>query len=200
MLRQQARLFRNFTILLDILVVLIAFLLAHHFSGSVGGGGEFHDYALVLLIVFPIWFGLFAYFNLYSSLRMRSLLDVLSAVIKIHLAGAIAASSILYLAAHHGSSRIFFGVFVLISMVLIGIEKASVKLFLYAIRKRGYNARQILILGDNERAQRFTRLVEEHAGWGLRIVGNTPLGELQNIPVICTTHAVDEVVFCLPKE
>jgi len=200
MLRQQARLFRNFTILLDVLVVSFAFLLAHYFSGSVGGGGEFHDYALVLLIVFPIWFGLFAYFNLYSSLRMRSLLDVLSAVIKIHLAGAIAASSILYLAAQHGSSRIFFGVFVLISMVLIGIEKASVKLFLYAIRKRGYNARQILILGDNERAQRFTRLVEEHAGWGLRIVGNPPLGELQKIPVICTTHAVDEVVFCLPKE
>jgi len=26
------------------------------------------------------------------------------------------------------------------------------------------------------------------------------VGELQNIPVICTTHAVDEVVFCLPKE
>ena len=126
--------------------------------------------------------------------------DVLSAVVKIHFAGAIAASSILYLTAHHGSSRIFFGFFVLISLVLIGIEKASVKLFLYAIRKRGYNFRHILIVGDNERAQRFIRLVEEHAGWGLRIVGNPPLGEVQNIPEMCTTHAVDEVVFCLPKE
>ena len=152
------------------------------------------------LIVFPIWFGLFAYFNLYSSLRTRSLSDVLSAVVKIHFAGAIAASSLLYLTGHHGSSRIFFGVFVLISLVLIGIEKTSVKLFLSAIRKRGYNFRHILIVGDNERAQRFTRLVEEHAGWGLRIVGNPPLGEVQNIPEICTTHAVDEVVVCLPKE
>ena len=200
MLRQQARFFRNATIVLDILVVSVAFLLAHHFSGSVGGGGENHEYALVLLVVFPIWFGLFAYFNLYSSLRMRSLLDVLSAVVKIHLAGAIAASSILYLAAHHGSSRIFFGYFVLISLVLICIEKASVKLFLSAIRKRGYNFRHLLIVGDNERAQRFTRLVEEHAGWGLRIVGNPPLEEARNIARICTTHVVDEVVFCVPKE
>lgn len=200
MFRQQARLFRNLTILLDILVVLIAFLLAHYFSSMVGGGGENYEYALVLLIVFPIWFGLFAYFNLYSSLRTRSLSDVLFAVVKIHFSGAIAASSILYLTAHHGSSRIFFGFFVLISLVLICIEKASVKLFLSAIRKRGYNFRHILIIGDNERAQRFTRLVEEHAEWGLRIVGNPPLGEVQNIAEICTTHTVDEVVICLPWE
>jgi len=200
MLRQQARLFRNATIILDILVVSIAFLLAHSFSGSVGGGGENHEHALVFLIVFPIWFGLFAYFNLYSSLRIRSLSDVLIAVVKIHLAGAIAASSVLYLTAHHGSSRIFFGSFVLFSLVLICIEKASVKLFLSAIRKRGYNLRHILIVGDNERAQRVARLVEEHAGWGLRIVGNPPLEEVRNIPGICTKHAVDEVVVCLPKE
>ena len=200
MLRQQARFFRNTTIVLDIVVVSIALLLAHSFSGMVGGSGENHEYALVLLIVFPIWFGLFAYFNLYSSLRTRSLSDVLSAVVKIHFAGAIAASSILYFTAHHDSSRIFFGVFVLISLVLIGIEKASVKLFLSAIRKRGYNFRHILVIGDNERAQRFTRLVEEHAGWGLRIVGNPPLVEMQNIAGICATHMVDEVVFCLTKE
>jgi exopolysaccharide biosynthesis polyprenyl glycosylphosphotransferase len=200
MLRQQAKLFRNLTILLDILVVLIAFLLAHYFRSMVGEGGGNDDDALVLLIVFPIWFGLFAYFNLYSSLRTRSLPDVLFAVVKIHFAGAIAASSILYLAAHHGSSRIFFGMFVLISLALIGIEKSSVKLFLSAIRKRGYNFRHILVIGDNERAQRVTRLVEEHAGWGLRIVGNSLLGEVKNIAEFCATHTVDEVVFCLPKE
>ena len=200
MLRQQARLFRNLTIFLDILAVLIAFLLAHYFSGQVGGGGKNHEYALVLLIVFPIWFGLFAYFNLYSSLRTRSLSDVLSAVVKIHFSGAIAASSILYVTNDHCSGRIFFSTFVLISLVLIGIEKTLIKLFLYAIRKQGYNARQILIFGDNERAQRFTRLVEEHAGWGLRIVSKPPLVQMQNIAEICTTHAVDEVVFCLPQE
>ena len=200
MLREQARFFRNGTIFLDILVVSTAFLLAHYLCGSVGGGEEYHEYALVFLIVFPIWFGLFAYFNLYTSLRTRSLSDVLSAVVKIHFAGAIAVSSILYFTAHHGSSRIFFGVFVLISLVLIGIEKASVKLFLSAIRKRGYNFRHILVIGENERAQRFTRLVEEHAGWGLRIVGNPPLVEMQTIAGICATHTVDEVVFCLTKE
>lgn len=200
MLRQQARFFRNVTVILDILVVSVAFLLAHYFSGMPGGGGENHEYALVLLIVFPIWFGLFACFNLYSSLRTRSLSDVLSAVVKIHFAGAIAGSSLLYLTAHHGSGRIFFGCFVLVSLVLICIEKASVKLFLSAIRKRGYNFRHILIIGNNERAQRVTRLVEEHAGWGLRIVGNPPLGEARNIAEICATRAVDEVVFCLSKE
>src|SRR5512141_2473895 len=109
MLRQQARFFRNITVILDILVVSVAFLLAHYFSGMVVEGGENHEYALVLLIVFPIWFGLFAYFNLYSSLRTRSLPDVLFAVVKIHFAGAIAASSVLYLTPHHDSSRIFFG-------------------------------------------------------------------------------------------
>ena len=200
MLKQQARLFRNVTISLDILVVLFAFLLAHYFSDMVGGGGENPEYALVLLIVFPIWFGLFAYFNLYSSLRIRSLSNILSAVVKIHFAGAIAASSLLYIMGRHGSSRIFFGIFVLTSLVLIGMEKASVKLFLSAIRKRGYNFRHILIVGDNERAGRFARLVEEHAGWGLRIVGNPPVGEVHTIAEICATRAVDEVVFCLTKE
>ena len=48
MLREQARFFRNGTIFLDILVVSIAFLLAHYFSGMVGGGGETYEYALML--------------------------------------------------------------------------------------------------------------------------------------------------------
>lgn len=200
MLRQQARLFRNGTVSLDILVVLIAFVLAYYFSTMVGRGGENYEYALVLLIVFPIWFGLFAYFNLYSSLRTRSLSDVLSAVVKIHFVGAIAASSILYLTAQRGSSRVFFGAFALISLVLIGIEKASIKLFLFAIRKRGYNYRHILIVGDNERSRRFARLVEEHAGWGLRIVDFPFMGELRDIADTCLSRAVDEVVFCLPGE
>jgi len=84
--------------------------------------------------------------------------------------------------------------------VLIGIEKVSVKLFLSAIRKRGYNFRHILIVGDNERARRFARLVEEHAEWGLRVVGTPPLGEVRILPEVCTTQAVDEVVVCLPRE
>jgi len=80
MLRQQARLFRILPILLESCRI-DRFPSGASFQWFGWRDGEFLDYALVLLIVFPIWFGLFAYFNLYSSLRMRSLLDVLSAVI-----------------------------------------------------------------------------------------------------------------------
>jgi hypothetical protein len=51
MIKQQARLFRNVTISLDIVVVSIALMLAHYFNGMVGGGVENHEYALVLLLV-----------------------------------------------------------------------------------------------------------------------------------------------------
>ncbi len=199
MLRQQARFFRNLTILLDILVVSIAFLLAHYFTGPVGWGGDKQEYALVLLIVFPIWFGLFAYFNLYSSLRTRSLSEVLSAVVKIHFAGAIAASSLLYLAGRHGSSRMFFGVFVLVSLALIGIEKTSVKLFL------GHPEAGVQLPPHPDgRRQRAGATVYQACRrarrMGIADRRQPAVGGGAKHPEICMMHAVDEVVVCLSRE
>jgi exopolysaccharide biosynthesis polyprenyl glycosylphosphotransferase len=213
MLRQQARLFRNGTVFLDALAVVAAFFLAHRFSGAVGEIGDIYAYAWVLLIVLPAWYFLFDHFELYSSLRTRSLPDIFLSVAKIHLVGAVITSSAIFLAAPHGFSRTLFVFFVPISLVLVCFEKASIKIFLAAIRRRGYNFRHILIVGDDGRAQRLARIIEEHADWGLRIVGflrhgssgqgiaGYPLlGEARNIADVCMTHALDEVIFCLPME
>ena len=81
------------------------------------------------------------------------------------------------------------------------------------IRRRGYNVRNILIVGNGQKAAHLVRTIEEHANWGLRIVGflqpvSIPaveriagynvLGRLDELVPICKFYAVDEVVFCLP--
>ncbi len=82
-------------------------------------------------------------------------------------------------------------------------------------RQRGFNTRNLLIVGTREKARKFHHLVEDHADWGLKILGfvqadeGEAAGEIEGHPVlgcieelerICKSCSVDEVVFCIPKD
>lgn len=215
MLKQQAMLFKYFTGITDSVVLVFSFLFACSFGGAGAGFGETRESLWMLVVILPIWYYLFEYFGLYSSMRTRPLRAIFAAVVKAHAAGAVLTSSVFFLYAPPGFSRTSFGLFILVSLLLVCLEKTVVKQTLSGIRKRGYNFRHILIVGGDERARRVAGLIEQHADWGLKIVGflrygegpsgkwiaGYPwLGELEEIADICAKHAVDEVVFCLPKE
>lgn len=215
MLKQQAKLLNKITIALDLAALFVAFWLAFRIRGQWGGLSNFRYYLWILLAVLPTWFFLLQYYGFYVSLRTRPVRFILTSLLKVHVVGGVIVTSIIYMMEPAGVSRGLIGFFLLLSYLLIGSGKIFLKFALETIRKGGYNYRNILIVGKETKSRDFVRLVEEHEGWGLRIVGflqfdNEPLGrsilgynvlgQLADLETVCKFYAVDEVVFCLSKE
>ena len=79
------------------------------------------------------------------------------------------------------------------------------------LRIRGYNTRQLLILGTGDAAQNFAKLVERHPDLGLDIIGflrphergpvsvdGPILGNLDDLERLFREEVIDEVAICLP--
>lgn len=81
-------------------------------------------------------------------------------------------------------------------------------------RRRGYNARQVILIGTGRRAQQFLSQVARHPEWGYRLVGlldKDPalkgesiagyrvLGTLDDLPEILESRVIDEVIFVTPR-
>lgn len=215
MLKEQAKLFNRITILADSGSICIAFLLAYLVRSSISQLPALEEYLWVLAVILIVWLLLMAHFGLYASIRTRPFSQILLSLVKVHAAAGIITSSVIYFVDPHGFSRILFSAFIGLSFLMLAAEKAALKGVLGLIRWRGYNTRNILVVGTNERAQEFIALLERHASWGLKLVGiiardesemdrkigNYPiLGRLDDLVDVCKRHPIDEVVFCVPKE
>ncbi|MBI2353621.1 MAG: sugar transferase [Deltaproteobacteria bacterium] len=216
MLKQQARLFTKLAVAVDAACILAALPLAHaliqHFDGRLA---RFLTYDWILLIILPVWLYLITKFGLYSSLRTRSFPQLLWALIKVHLVGGIVISSAVYLVDPKGFSRLLLITYIIICLLLLSAAKGSIKLLLGHFRRRGYNIRQILIVGAGERLTNFVGIIRRHADWGLiiagivnfcgeddgeQIPGCIDLGHVDDLIDICKRMPIDEVVFSVPPE
>ena len=95
------------------------------------------------------------------------------------------------------------------------VEKIILRHLLGFFRRKGYNTRNLLIVGTKEKARRFCQLMDDHKDWGLQIIGflqvkDEPikpevfgyrvLGPVADLLTVCKSNPVDEVVLCLPKD
>lgn len=217
MLKQQARLFTNLAVTLDLIAITAAFVAAHALNQCVVGNlGELHEYSWVLLVILPVWIFLITYSGLYSSMRTKPVSWIAARMIKVHAMGGITVTSCIYLLAPREFSRPLVASFIILSLLLLILVKAGVKLVLNHFRRKGYNVRHILIVGSpGVRLSAFVDLVRHHADWGLIISGIVrvgdhadgecrstypELGPIEELIGICKNNLIDEVVFSLPRE
>jgi exopolysaccharide biosynthesis polyprenyl glycosylphosphotransferase len=90
--------------------------------------------------------------------------------------------------------------------------RLGLRLLLTSLRRTGRNTRFMLMVGANERAQRFADLVESHYELGIKVIGHVKgspgdngvvltrpvIGTLEEIVTILHSQVVDEVAICLP--
>jgi len=215
MLRQQARFFNRLTVFCDLVAVVLAFFLAYSIRSSREDLYAVPYYLWIFLVILPSWYFLLSHYRFYVSIRTRPISHVLMSLVNIHLIGGVVVTSAIYLVDPHGFSRSLVGLFLLFSLALLGIEKIAQKAVLGFIRRRGYNFRQILVVGTDRKARGFIGLLDDHADWGLRIAGvlrladeaesaevggHKVLGTLDQLVETCRKNTVDEVVFCVPAK
>ena len=215
MLKEKETVLRRFLIFVDIVVISLAFLIAYFLKGILHEPGDpLQRYAITLLLAIPLWC-LTLYANgIYLSMRTRSYLEILWAIIKSAALTFLAMGTTIYFLKHSQTSRLFFILFAGFSFGLILLEKTALFMSSHYVRRQGLNTRRILVVGTGKRAQEFIKKVDGHPEWGFEILGaidDEPgrgvhqvgrlevIGTLEDIPLIFHKDAVGEVVFVVPR-
>lgn len=216
MLKQQARLFTKISVLLDVATLVTAFCIAYVLlQFTYHRLQDILEYAWALLVILPTWLLLLSYSGIYGSMRTKRFSEIFGQLFKVHFIGGMVITSFIYILDSKGFSRMLIGAFIIISLVLMTTAKATVKQVLNYFRRKGYNTRNILIVGNGEKARHFAQLVQDHADWGLVVSGFIPfcdndneettpdclkLGTIASLNDLCKKRFIDEVVFSLPPE
>lgn len=112
----------------------------------------------------------------------------------------------------HISRGFVFMTFIFATIFILCEKLILMESFRY-LRKKGFNYRNVLIVGTEERALRFVNFFKTNREFGLQVIGlisDNPdtvgetrydieiLGTLKDIPAISRAHSIDQVLFAVP--
>lgn len=171
-------------------------------------------------IIGPLWMVpllLFAYkfMTAYTPMRSRMFRKEVLIITRAHLVGTVLIFSVLFLHKSQEFSREISVVFAALGLLLLLVERYFVRRTLRYLRQKGYNQKDMLIIGAGDLGQEFARKVREHRDFGYRVigfldddeakqqnsfVGKPVLGRCDMLTGYLETQWVDEVVVALPLE
>jgi len=229
-LKEKEAVLRNAMILLDAFIVSVSFFVAyflrHRFHTFYAWDlfpsihvvkdvdVSLSEYLVVFIFLVPLWCFMLYLNGNYRDLRTRKLLQTVWILIKSSFLVTIIFGAIVFLFKLGFVSRLFFIIFMAISIFLLLSEKIAIFAVMHYARKRGLNYRTILIVGTGKRASHFIKRIHNHPEWGFRILGaidDEPgrgiesvngievIGALDDIPELLHRHATDEVIFLVPR-
>ena len=220
MLRERAKVIAWFVFIGDLVLLTLSFFVAYFlrdwgFADSYRRLYPLTDYLWMLLIILPIGACCLYYFGLYRSQRTsplwRESRNVLIAILitTILLGTCIFALKVQYI------SRLFVAIFGVSAFLLLSIQRVMMRGLAKFLRTKGWNTRNVLIVGSGKRARELAQTVLDHKEWGLKLLGmvaergNGHLQKVGSFPVIGSTdriadilnsHIVDEVLFAVSRK
>ncbi|OGW83747.1 MAG: hypothetical protein A3C47_01610 [Omnitrophica bacterium RIFCSPHIGHO2_02_FULL_51_18] len=229
MLKEQYKFFRNFLFVGDLLIATANFFLIYYLpfyfrafykmdlfpeskiiSAPHGIDLYFRVYYLVLLL----WSVLLAWKGEYHHLRIQTYRKI---IINHLINGAVffcLFAGFAFLFKLDFLSRKFMVIYTVSTTLWLLSARLTVLSIAYYVRKRGYNYRNLLVVGTGRRAQEFLSLAARHKEWGYRVIGLVDrdpgiigkkiagyevLGVLDDLPKLLETNIVDEMVLVVPR-
>ncbi len=217
-------------LVLDAIVVTIAFFLSfslrQHFQQIFGVDSlagfrrltvppsSVGSYLPMVFIVVPLWCA-FLYMNgINNNLRAKSVRRVTWVILKTAFLVGVGLGTLIYLFNFIFVSRLFFGIFLIVSFLCVLGEKLTVMLVMKHAGKNDQKYHRLVIVGTGNRALSVIKKINAHPEWGLGMigavdveprrgivnVGDLPiLGGLDEFEKILKEQAVDEAVFVVPR-
>lgn len=203
--------------LCDLFIIVLAFYVAYYIRLGLVDINPVAlplQYKVFLSTYLVVWIYLSHRSRLYASKRLARFRDEIFHVCKVAMSAFIVAIVPSFFIREHPLSRLFLiylwpiqiGALIYLRFIL----RETLKYF----RRRGYNYRQILIVGRNNRAAKIVKKIEHTPQLGLRILGyiDAPngqieldhfsrlnlLGRLHDLEKILREYVVDEVFVTLP--
>jgi len=219
MLKQNLNLFKRLHLVADLGLTFVSFhlaILTRQKLGDIGFFGHLNgeEPYRILFFILPIWaFSLFFKKECYEY-RGKPFREIVKNTGVVILKSFTLLLAFLFLTKSLDQSRISISLFILLNFsVLVSFRKLISRLLSY-LRKKGYNSKNILIVGTGAPAKEFIQEVKKHPEWGFGITGlldweenlkgkaiqDFPvIGDLQDLPHILKNNHVDYVVFAVCK-
>lgn len=216
MLKEKKVVFNNFFRMADICILTAAFAISYHIRFEVSPYRfdimpfEFQFFFITYLIV---WMVVSQALRLYVSKRFISIFQEIWDVAKVVGICFMVASVSVFFIRQLPLSRVFAILFLAIQVFGLVTFRCGLRQFLRWIRLRGYDFRQVLIVGRNKRSEFISQRILTDPEYGIRILGfvdalsnheSSPfvnyrmMGSLDRFEDILRENIVDEVLVTLP--
>lgn len=176
MLKQHSELFRGVMITSDLAFVSAAwwgayFLRFHAGLVSAVEPHIFRHHVVAWLIVLVIWTGVFQLFQFYRPRRLSTHRRELADLMRASSAALLVFLGLVFLIRELVLSRLVVALFWLLSIVLLNLSHVVFREGLRMLRRRGFNLRQIMILGAPNQVVTLAQRIVFFRHLGLRIFG-----------------------------
>jgi len=213
MLKERATIFRRLMIIIDLCLVSGAFFMAYHVRNQNDALASVGDLLWFLVLFAALW-GISLYFSgMYTSFRLKKVSDITYVIYQSAYISFFAFAGVCYVFRIEHISRLFVLLAFLYAALFLFIVKMMLFVFFRNLRKKGYNYRNLLIVGTGDRARRFIHWIDHNREFGLKIIGligedqksvgsdidgHPVIGTFEDIPTIHRENALDSVLFAVP--
>jgi len=165
-------------------------------------------------MVVIIWYLTLGSFRVYASYRRTTYPEIFWNMLKAVATGMAILFVAMYIFKIANVSRILLGIFFLLNIGLLAASKGIVYRVLNKYRKKGFNFRNVVIIGSWERAKDVINAIGFQLGAGFRVLGCLEIDPAQvgnsvkngirvietvdSMKKILSEQVVDEIIFAMP--
>jgi len=220
MLKERVKVISRLLFFSDILLTIFSFILAYlireiFFSEEFGLLFPLSQYLQLIPIIILVWGFNLHFLKTYKSYRMISLFKGFWDLFKVIFLSGLFLILFIFLFKYHFVSRLFIGTFLILNFIVLCCERGTIRLIARYVRRKGFNYRNLLIVGTNPRALNLAGKIKENPHWGIRVLGfidKDPslvgedregveiIGTLKEIDQILRKQVIDEVIFLVPRK
>ncbi len=170
-------------------------------------------YLRLIWVTALLWPVVFYFQGLYQLRRSRSRFEeALKVVLSVGLATVLLAAGLTFYR-EFSYSRLTLGIFAVVDVILVILERWTIAAVLRRIRRSGGNLQRVLVVGAGELGRQVVERLQQHQEYGFRVVGfldddpGKQKRRILGVPVWGTTRdlervvkeqGVDQVVLALP--
>ena len=218
MLKAHSKLLEHIMLAGDLLVVAVCWLLAYVIRFYVlgpplrSGIPPLYPYLLMLLPILVVWGVSFRAFDLYRPRRIASHLSEAADLAKASSLGALVLVAVMtFLFREYEYSRVVIVYFWLLSIAAVWLARGTFREALRFARRRGYNLRYAVVVGDGELAATVMSRLAARTDVGIEVLGVVGddkegmggarrLGGYSDLRAVLDAHVVDHVILALVHE
>ncbi len=218
---RQHQFIQSLLIASDAVAISLAWLLSYYFRFSIEvlpvtyGIPAFTLYGGLLLVVVPVWIFAFRVNGLYALRRGGQLIDEVLALVKGGSAATLALVSATFFYRQHTFSRVVIVLFWATALIFCSINRLLMRRVLKALRRRGINVKNLVVVGAGELAELVGQKIREYPGLGLRLVGFIDagnggsrserikpeiIGQPGDLISLIAERRIDQVLLALPRD
>jgi len=218
-LKAYSRLLEQLMLVVDLVLVGLCWLLAYwlrfHVAGPplpYGDTPPLAGYLLMLLPILLVWSVSFRAFGLYRPRRIGSHLSEAVDIAKASTMGVIVLVAVMtFFFRGYDYSRVAIVYFGLLSIGVVWFSRAAFRELLRFARRRGYNQRFAVVVGDGELTATVVQRIQARSDVGIQVLGVVGddkddtagarrLGGYADLRAVLDAHQVDHVLLALAHE